>query len=149
MFEDQRSFSRRENLVAATGTKHGHIDAAVASRADHRRSRVDAERLLDLSGALLGLFLLAPLFLAIALAIKLTSRGPVFFRQDRYGLGNSTFRIYKFRTMYLDQQDDSGVTQTVSGDSRVTVVGRFLRASSFDELPQLINVLPTFPKCRS
>jgi Undecaprenyl-phosphate glucose phosphotransferase len=85
--------------------------------------------------------LLAPLFLVIAAAIKLDSPGPVLFRQNRYGFNNETFGIFKFRTMYVDQPEQEKTQQAVPGDSRVTRVGRLLRKSSLDELPQLLNVL--------
>jgi len=99
------------------------------------------KRSLDLFGAVCGLVLLAPLFLLLAIAIKTTSRGPVLFRQDRHGLGGRTFKAYKFRSMYVEQCDQSGVRQTVKDDPRITPIGRFLRRSNFDELPQLFNVL--------
>ncbi|TYC52903.1 sugar transferase [Rhodobacterales bacterium] len=99
------------------------------------------KKLLDLGGATAGLVLLAPLLTGIAVAIKLTSSGPVLFRQQRYGLNGKPFQVLKFRTMRIDMCDPSGVTQTVADDPRVTMVGRFLRRSNFDELPQLINVL--------
>ena len=76
----------------------------------------------------------------IALAIKLDGPGPVFFRQRRYGRNNRVFRIFKFRTMTVAEDDDA-VRQAEKGDQRVTRVGRILRAASIDELPQLINVL--------
>jgi lipopolysaccharide/colanic/teichoic acid biosynthesis glycosyltransferase len=84
---------------------------------------------------------LAPLLAVTALAIKLTSAGPVFFRQRRYGLNNEPFTILKFRTMFAHDADMSGVTQTRTGDPRITPLGRFLRRTNIDELPQLINVL--------
>ncbi|WP_119422666.1 undecaprenyl-phosphate glucose phosphotransferase [Desertibaculum subflavum] len=79
--------------------------------------------------------------LIIAALIRLDSRGPVFFVQDRYGFNNTTIRVLKFRTMHADREDRSGAQQTVRGDPRVTRVGRILRATSLDELPQLFNVL--------
>lgn len=100
-----------------------------------------AKRALDVTGALIGLLLLMPLLLIIAIAIKATSRGPVLFRQNRYGLGGKTFEIFKFRTMRVEQSDPSGVAFTQAGDARVTSVGRVLRRMSLDELPQLLNVL--------
>jgi exopolysaccharide biosynthesis polyprenyl glycosylphosphotransferase len=103
--------------------------------------RSQAKRLLDAIGAGLALLLFAPLFIVIAIAIKATSAGPVFFKQYRYGYRNRRFRIYKFRTMYADLSDSTGVRQTTDGDPRVTAVGRILRHTSLDELPQLINVL--------
>jgi len=93
-----------------------------------------------LLGALLVLPL-APLFLAIALAVKLDSRGPVFFRQKRYGFNNKLIPVYKFRTMYTDMSDETAKQLATKNDPRVTRVGRFLRATSLDELPQLLNVL--------
>jgi lipopolysaccharide/colanic/teichoic acid biosynthesis glycosyltransferase len=99
------------------------------------------KRMFDVSGAIVGLLFLLPVFIAIAVAIKLTSKGPVFFRQYRYGYRNRLFRIYKFRTMYQSLGDQSGRQQTVAGDSRVTPLGRILRNTSLDEIPQLINVV--------
>lgn len=99
------------------------------------------KRFLDVAITLSALVVLAPLLLAVALIIKLTSRGPVLFRQMRVGLDNQGFEVFKFRSMYVDQGDHSGVAQTVSGDPRVTAVGRFIRKTSIDELPQLINIL--------
>jgi Undecaprenyl-phosphate glucose phosphotransferase len=93
---------------------------------------------------LLGLFLLVlvgPLMLAIAIWIKLDSYGPVFFVQKRFGYNNEVIQVLKFRTMHVDREDPSGAQRTVRNDSRVTRLGRILRLQSFDELPQLINVL--------
>jgi lipopolysaccharide/colanic/teichoic acid biosynthesis glycosyltransferase len=99
------------------------------------------KRLFDISGAIAGLLFLLPVFITIAVAIKLTSKGPVFFRQYRYGYRNRLFKIYKFRTMYVSLGDKSGRQQTVAGDARVTALGRILRNTSLDEIPQLINVV--------
>ena len=99
------------------------------------------KRAFDLVLALFGTVLLLPLLLGIAVAIKLTSKGPVLFHQHRYGLFGRTFRTYKFRTMYLNDCDQSGRQQTTKDDPRVTPVGRFLRRTNFDELPQLLNVI--------
>lgn len=87
------------------------------------------------------LVLFAPLFALVALAIRLDSRGPVFFVQERFGFNNRTFRVWKFRTMHVEVSDVSGSNRTVPSDPRVTRVGRFLRGMSLDELPQLLNVL--------
>jgi exopolysaccharide biosynthesis polyprenyl glycosylphosphotransferase len=99
------------------------------------------KRFFDVAAASIALLFFAPLFGAIALAIKLTSAGPVFFTQHRYGHRNHRFRIYKFRTMYTHLSDRLGVKQTVADDPRVTLIGRILRQTSLDELPQLINVI--------
>ncbi|MCV0423844.1 MAG: sugar transferase [Roseibium sp.] len=99
------------------------------------------KRSVDLFGATAGLALLFPLLATVALIIKMSSPGPVFFRQKRYGLNGIPFTIFKFRTMHVHLCDASGVAQTVANDPRITPIGFFLRKSNFDELPQLINVL--------
>jgi Undecaprenyl-phosphate glucose phosphotransferase len=87
------------------------------------------------------LFILAsPVMLLAAIAVKLDSRGPVFFKQKRYGFNNELIEIYKFRSMYVDQCDATASVLVTRGDSRVTRIGAFLRKTSIDELPQLINV---------
>ncbi|WP_175836198.1 undecaprenyl-phosphate glucose phosphotransferase [Burkholderia anthina] len=91
--------------------------------------------------ALAALTMLAPVMLLIACLIKLTSRGPVFFRQKRKGIDGHEFEIYKFRSMKVHQEVAGQVTQATKNDMRVTPVGRFLRRTSLDELPQFINVL--------
>jgi Undecaprenyl-phosphate glucose phosphotransferase len=90
--------------------------------------------------ALLLIFL-GPLMAISALLIKVDSRGPVFFAQERFGFNNAVIRVLKFRTMYADRGDQSGAQRTVPNDPRVTRVGRVLRSLSIDELPQLFNVL--------
>lgn len=89
----------------------------------------------------LALVLLAPLMAAVALAIKLDSRGPVFFRQKRYGFNNELIEIFKFRSMYVDLCDSNASKLVTKNDARVTPIGRFIRKTSLDELPQLINVV--------
>jgi Undecaprenyl-phosphate glucose phosphotransferase len=98
------------------------------------------KRTLDLALATTFLIALSPLFAVVALAIKLESDGPIFFRQRRLGQNNSIFRIFKFRSMTVEEDGDV-VVQATRQDLRVTRVGRFLRAASIDELPQLINVV--------
>lgn len=98
------------------------------------------KRAFDLVAASLGLLALSPLFLVVAVAIAASSPGPVFFRQERIGLHGVPFRIVKFRTMRVDAEAVGGQL-TVEGDPRITRVGRWLRASKLDELPQLINVV--------
>jgi lipopolysaccharide/colanic/teichoic acid biosynthesis glycosyltransferase len=114
------------------------------------------KRAIDVLGAGLGLVLLSPLLAAIALAIRIDSRGGALFRQERLGRDRSTFRVTKFRTMRPDASDElhreyiaklargevSGQgLRKLTGDPRVTRVGAFLRSTSLDELPQLLNVL--------
>jgi putative colanic acid biosynthesis UDP-glucose lipid carrier transferase len=91
--------------------------------------------------ACLILILISPLLLLIALAVKCTSRGPVFFKQLRHGWDGHIIKIYKFRTMYMHREEAGKVTQASLHDKRITPLGRFLRRTSLDELPQFINVL--------
>jgi exopolysaccharide biosynthesis polyprenyl glycosylphosphotransferase len=109
------------------------------------------KRLLDVTGSLLGLILLSPLLLSVALAVKLTSPGPVLFRQKRIGADEKVFICYMFRSMYEDAEarqeeleatnEADGAVFKIKNDPRITPVGRFIRRWSIDELPQLINVL--------
>ena len=87
------------------------------------------------------LVVIMPLLLLIAALIKLDSRGPVLFRQKRYGLNNEVIEVFKFRSMYIDRCEDRAVTQATRHDPRVTRIGRILRRTSLDELPQFLNVL--------
>jgi exopolysaccharide biosynthesis polyprenyl glycosylphosphotransferase len=111
-----------------------------------------AKRALDLFGSIALLVLFAPLMIAIAIAIKVESRGPIFFRQPRAGRGRTSFKLIKFRSMYIDAEErkaelealneaGDGVMFKIREDPRVTKVGRFIRRFSLDELPQLFNVL--------
>jgi lipopolysaccharide/colanic/teichoic acid biosynthesis glycosyltransferase len=109
------------------------------------------KRVLDVLGAAAGLVVLAPVMAAAALAVMLTSPGPILFTQRRAGLGGRAFTIFKFRTMSADAEarkaelrpksERDGPAFKLSADPRVTAVGRFLRSTSIDELPQLWNVL--------
>jgi len=99
------------------------------------------KRVFDRVAAALGLILLYPLFLAIALIIRLETPGPALFTQPRIGFRQKIFDCYKFRSMYHHMAEPCGTTQATRDDIRVTRFGRFLRRSSLDELPQLINVL--------
>ncbi|HEV7516944.1 MAG TPA: exopolysaccharide biosynthesis polyprenyl glycosylphosphotransferase, partial [Thermoanaerobaculia bacterium] len=98
------------------------------------------KRLLDLTAACVGLLLAAPLMALVALAVRLDSPGPVFFRQERVGRGRRPFTLWKFRSMAQDAEA-GGARWAVVGDPRVTRVGRFIRKTRLDELPQLWNVL--------
>jgi lipopolysaccharide/colanic/teichoic acid biosynthesis glycosyltransferase len=115
------------------------------------------KRVMDVAGALAAILLLSPVLLAVALAVRLSSAGPVFFRQERIGYGGRTFRMWKFRSMYTgagdaahaaylrslvagEGGDDDGGFK-LRADPRITPVGRFIRRWSLDELPQLFNVL--------
>ena len=104
------------------------------------RNRV-IKRALDLALSVPVIVLLTPIFILAAVAIKLDSRGPVLFRQRRMGRGNRLFDVYKFRSMRVEKSDSDGARSASRDDDRITRVGRFIRATSIDELPQLFNVL--------
>ena len=99
------------------------------------------KRLFDFIFASLSLILFTPFLLLTAILIKLDSPGPVFFRQERHGWNHKVFKIYKFRSMKLHKEESNKVTQATQHDPRITKLGAFLRKSSIDELPQLINVI--------
>lgn len=118
--------------------------------ADHRDEERTAEaglrylnwrRLADQTVALALLFVCSPVLLVLLLAVKLTSKGPAIYTQERVGLGGRTFTIFKFRSMCCDAESGSGAVWSQPGDPRVTPVGRLLRWSHLDELPQLVNIL--------
>lgn len=127
--------------------------STASSRRTWRARRV-AKRAFDLGGSTALLVVLAPVLALLALAVRLTSSGPVFFRQERIGRGGARFRVVKFRTMYPDAEArlhrdeelralyvENGFTLPPAVDPRVTSIGRFLRRTSLDELPQLWNVV--------
>jgi exopolysaccharide biosynthesis polyprenyl glycosylphosphotransferase len=136
----------RLTVRPAAGLPLLHLDEAVLSR-----SQAFTKRSLDLVGSITLSILLLPVFAAIALAVRLSSRGPVLFRQTRIGAGGQPFTMLKFRTMVdgadamrsdlRTRQGDAGATFKLAEDPRITPVGRFLRRWSLDELPQLWNVV--------
>lgn len=99
------------------------------------------KRVIDILFSFTGLILLTPVFLVFAMAIKLDSKGPVFFRQRRIGKNKREFAILKFRTMKIDAPRDTPTHLLKKPEKYITAVGRFLRGSSLDELPQLLNIL--------
>lgn len=110
------------------------------------------KRVTDILGALMGLILLSPIFLIVAIAIKLDSKGPIIFGHTRKGIGGKDIKVYKFRTMYEnskeifdnfteEQKQEFYKNFKLDNDPRITKIGNFLRRSSIDELPQLINIL--------
>ncbi len=117
----------------------------------HNDARRALKRLIDVAGSALGLAVLTPLLVAIAIAIKLTSDGPVLFRQQRFGLNKRLFTLYKFRSMVVEAElmqsqlehlnETAGPAFKIRNDPRITGIGALLRKTSFDELPQLWNVL--------
>jgi putative colanic acid biosynthesis UDP-glucose lipid carrier transferase len=127
--------------VVVHGSRNfGPLRTNVVNLVPLSESNVLLKSMLDYAVALVGLIVLAPLLAVVALAIKIDSPGPVFFRQRRYGQNNSIFRIFKFRTMAVTE-DGPTVKQAERDDPRVTRMGRILRRTSIDELPQLLNVL--------
>jgi lipopolysaccharide/colanic/teichoic acid biosynthesis glycosyltransferase len=123
-------------MVLTTTTLH----SGTAEAAPPRLTRRFAKRTLDVGLAGAGILVSAPLWLAIAAAIKLDSRGPVFYGQPRVGEGGRIFGVLKFRSMIADAERDLGPMPAAERDPRVTRVGRVLRASAMDELPQLWNI---------
>ena len=99
------------------------------------------KRLIDFLISLLGFIVLSPLFLILCLLIKITSKGPIFFKQKRVGIHKTYFDILKFRTMKIDTPKDVPTHLLSDPDQYITSVGRFLRKTSLDELPQLINII--------
>ena len=109
---------------------------------EHSRFNTNLKRALDLFVASIGLLVLSPLLLIIAVGIKLTSPGPIFFTQERYGMKGHSFQLIKFRSMrVMESGATPGLRQATKNDPRVTPIGKFLRRWSLDELPQLFNVL--------
>lgn len=106
-----------------------------------RRTYDAAKRLLDVITSVIALIILSPLCLLVAGLIKVTSKGPVLYSQIRAGKDGQNFEIYKFRTMKVDAEKSTGPVWAKAGDSRVTWIGRFLRKSRIDEIPQFINVI--------
>ena len=103
--------------------------------------KATAKRAVDIIGALVGIVLFSPIMLVVAILIRLTSPGPIIFKQERVGLHNQPFMMYKFRSMVQQTEADEKKGWTVPGDPRVTRVGRFIRKTSIDEFPQFFNVL--------
>lgn len=99
------------------------------------------KRFLDVTASFLGLVLLSPLMLAVSILIKIDSRGPVIFRQKRIGRNGKVFEIYKFRSMCVGAEKTGSGVYSGKGDTRVTRIGKILRTTSIDELPQLLNIL--------
>ena len=99
------------------------------------------KRIVDIFGALVAIILFSPIMLAVAIIIKVTDPGPLIFKQERIGLKNRPFYMYKFRSMIVQTDEEESIGWTTKGDSRVTPIGRFIRKTSIDEFPQFFNVL--------
>lgn len=99
------------------------------------------KRCVDIFGSLVGIVLFSPIMLIVAVLIKSTSKGPLIYKQDRVGLHNKPFKMYKFRSMVVQKETEEKKCWTTKGDARVTSVGKFIRKTSIDELPQFFNIL--------
>lgn len=130
-----------QSLAPLAVNTHGSMTALVVSHGPLNLVDRAIKRAFDLAIALPTLVLMSPLFLVVALCIKLETRGPVFFRQKRIGRSNRVFRVFKFRSMTVAGADSHGNRSASRDDDRITRVGKFIRRTSIDELPQLLNVL--------
>ena len=99
------------------------------------------KRSMDIFGALVAIILFSPVMLVVSIIIKVTDPGPLIFKQERIGLKNKPFYMYKFRSMVVQKEKDEKKGWTVKNDPRVTPIGKFIRKTSIDELPQLFNIL--------
>ena len=95
---------------------------------------------MDIAGSIVGIIVTSPLMLLMCAIIKLTSPGPLIYKPERVGLHNQTFRMYKFRSMEVQPESEEKKAWTVKNDPRVTPIGKFMRHTSIDELPQLFNL---------
>ena len=132
----REAVSRQSGLPMRLPRKGG----ALVQGGERRQRHLMAKRVFDVVMSGLALCAMLPLLIIISALIKVSSAGPVFFRQEREGYRGRPFQMLKFRSMRLEDCDLSGVAQTIQDDPRVTPIGRFIRRTSIDELPQLINV---------
>ncbi len=119
----------------------GRVDGAAAGRGRTHAGGALVKRAFDATLAALGLVLSSPVWAVVALAVKVEDGGPVFYSQERAGKDGCVFRVYKFRSMIPDAEARVGAVQASAADPRVTRVGRWLRATALDELPQLLSIL--------
>lgn len=128
--------------MASVQPDHADIGAPADPATDVAPRRIPiSKRTLDVAMASLGLVLSAPIWLVLAIAIKLDDRGPVFYKQKRWGRGGQVFTLLKFRSMVADSDSRFGIKVASQDDDRVTRVGRVLRATGMDELPQFLSIL--------
>ena len=133
-------FCELDDVIANTiGSAAGYF--AIKLGGKYRVYRCFLKRFLDLCISSVALFLLSPLMVIIAIAIKLNSPGPVLFTQTRVGRGGKEFKMLKFRSMIVGAEHTGSGVYSGAGDKRVTKIGRIIRATSTDELPQLVNIL--------
>ena len=133
--EAENEFTRRLRLVHEFPSAGGHLVGQIRWYGNR------IKRTLDFVLAAVGLCLSLPVWILVALAIKIEDRGPIFYGQDRVGMGGKVFQVLKFRSMVPDAEEAVGPLQSTHDDPRVTRVGRILRATALDELPQLWSIL--------
>lgn len=133
--------SELQRLPSATMGFVGSIPTLALYRRPITGLRAIGKRLIDIGLASLALLLASPVLLTLCVLIKLDSPGPIFFRQKRRGINNEAFNMLKFRSMYIAAEDSNADRLVTRGDARVTRIGKFIRRTSLDELPQLVNVL--------
>jgi lipopolysaccharide/colanic/teichoic acid biosynthesis glycosyltransferase len=130
------------NVLAPLGiSAHGDTPTVIIANGPLVLFDRFVKRSFDVLLASCALVTLMPIWILIALSVKLDSRGPIFFSQIRIGRSNQMFRLMKFRSMRVDHSDGAGARSTSRDDDRITRVGKFIRSTSIDELPQLLNVL--------
>ena len=146
-FQDKADFSPRKSarpirLAEETCPMLAENALSVVTKNSlFRKMNLFIKRIFDVTASCCALVVLAPTFLVIAGLIRLESPGKAIFVQERWGKDMKKIRIYKFRSMYIDRCDASGVVQAVASDTRITRIGNFIRRTNIDELPQLINVV--------
>lgn len=136
----KRASRHARNQVQVIESLADEVSNLDRSTLSHRMRQV-VKRLIDVVFAVAGLIALSPLLALVALAIRLDSAGPAFFRQTRWGLNGRKITVFKFRSMHVGSSDKAGTKQTVANDERTTRLGVFLRKTSIDELPQLLNII--------
>lgn len=129
------------SLTGAITELHSAADSAVAQDAAEDQLYETIKQVLDTIGATVLLVSLSPVMLLVAILVKTTSPGPAIYSQTRLTIGNRPFKLYKFRTMRADAERTTGAVFAQINDPRITSIGRFLRMTRLDELPQLFNVL--------
>lgn len=140
---DNAMGSKRYNTVLSSNKNIAPLDFPIDGVAVKKNfySYQTAKRYFDITLSFLGMILIFPALACIAISIKLDSKGPIFYRQDRWGKDCKIISVLKFRSMFSEMCDKGEMKQCVEGDSRLTRVGKFMRKYNLDELPQLYNVL--------
>lgn len=128
-------------MQSIEGNMQTDVEVEIVDRYEKNISYYIIKRTIDIIGSLCGIILLCPFMLITAVAIKLDSKGPIIFAQERVGQYGKIFRMYKFRSMVADAEEKCGAKWADKDDSRITRIGKFIRKTRIDELPQLVNIL--------